>query len=270
MRGVVTAALVVASVALASGCVRDTVDAAAPPPARVGDDGPRAVGSSWRRLTLGFDTPAGPRRTVTDPVPVAEQLILEEVAGGTAHVRVRRGPGGTAAAFGRGRGSGPVALVVRAGGRALTPGGSHLRLGADFALRAGSGEEGANIVQRGLFDTGSQIKLQVDDTTPSCRITGNSGSVLVEGAPVTPGTWYRALCERDRARVTLYVAELGASGPTGWTSWTRTGATGVVSWLPESDPLSIGAKVNSEGGLVSDAPDQFLGLVDNVVLEIEP
>jgi hypothetical protein len=262
---------VVVLAVLAGGCRDDAVDAATEAPPRIGHEGPRAVGPDWQRLSLTFDRPAHAGRLVEEPVAVGDGLLLTEATIGSSHVVPTDGPDGGAAAFGTQAGTGTAALVVHPDDAALEPGGARLRLAADFRLAEPQTETaGANIVQRGLFDTGSQVKLQVDDGVTSCRVAGNSGSVVVEGASVDAGTWYRAVCERDRARVTLFVAELGASGPLAWRSWEQTGATGALRWPAGQDPLSVGAKVNSQGGIVVDAPDRFVGAIDNVRWEVEP
>lgn len=140
--------------------------------------------------------------------------------------------------------------------------------GADVAMdgvtTGTASDNGDNLVQRGLYESSSQYKIQVDDGKVSCRIAGVLGEVLVS-APgrLDPGDWYRIRCRRAGDRVTLAVAPLTAHGTGHWVSHTGTGAIGPV--LMASDvPLSVGGKLSWDGKLLPSSTDQFNGRVDRV------
>ena len=84
----------------------------------------------------------------------------------------------------------------------LSPGGRDFAFGADVALddvtTGTAPDNGDNLVQRGLYQSSSQYKIQVDDGRVSCRVAGVSGEIVVY-APgrLHPGDWYRIRCQRD-------------------------------------------------------------------------
>lgn len=256
--------------ATAAGCGSGDATPVVVPP--VGAVAPAAAPATWSRLTVDADVLAtGPGPLLAASPTLTTDATVTEVRTGEARVGTAPDLDGVAAAFGRGTGVAALAVLPREPG-ALDPGSRRFRLGADVLADPGTGgdDPGANVVQRGLYDGGAQFKLQLDDGVPSCRVAGDSGEVLVEGDPLLTGRWYRLLCDRDRARVTLHVAELEDAGPTGWRSWTATGATGALSFDETAGPLAVGAKLNAAGEVVADAPDAFHGLVDHVVFEMEP
>lgn len=149
----------------------------------------------------------------------------------------------------------------------LAPGTDGFAFGADFSLDAeseGGADDGNNLMQRGLFGSGSQYKLQIDRRTVSCRVKGADGELVVEAAdPVIPGTWYRARCVLRDGGLTLRLGELDGGEPGEWETATAQGTPGEVSFADDV-PLSIGGKLSPEGELVPSSPDQFNGAMDNV------
>jgi hypothetical protein len=124
-------------------------------------------------------------------------------------------------------------------------------------------DNGNNVVQRGLYDDPAQFKIQIDDGTVSCRISGSTGIVFVrDSQPIEPQTWYRVGCVREGDEVTLTVAEFDTRS----SSHRRIVGTGRTGELRFADtPIAIGGKVYSSGAVVNGDSDQFNGLVDNVV-----
>lgn len=195
--------------------------------------------------------------------------------------------GGTAAQF-------PDNAQVVAGGLAvlnvtptgedtLAPGDEDFQFGVDVMYPEGAagdsaGDNGDNLMQRGLFGDQGQYKLQVDHERPACRIAGERDEVLVKSErTLESGQWYRLLCQRADDRVTLFVAEIEEpeDGPIDdddrdWRSWTTTDRTGPIPAGPTPAPMSVGGKLNPQGGIVADAPDQFSGVLDNVVFRSLP
>lgn len=163
-----------------------------------------------------------------------------------------------------------AAIVVRPrGADGLEPGTRPMRWGADLRLDRAFGvsptDNGANVIQRGLFDASSQFKLQVDNDVPSCRVLGDLGSATVTADhPLTADQWYRVHCVLRSERLSLFVGRPGRPGPE---SWHVEAAVGEVSFR-RSTPVTIGAKVDVDGDIVRTSTDQFNGTLDNVFLDI--
>jgi hypothetical protein len=182
--------------------------------------------------------------------------------------------GGTAARFPTFRlHDAPQAVITvtdRNGGvDQLSPGSADFRFGAQFRLddrsTGSSSDNGDNLIQRGLYDSPTQYKLQLDDGRPSCRVKGGAGAVSVRSSRVVPhGVWHRASCSRSGSEVVLSVVRLSDSR-----SWTyrASGRTGTVS-APPTVPLSVGGKVSGYGNILSLDSDQFNGSVDNAFLDV--
>lgn len=150
-------------------------------------------------------------------------------------------------------------------------------IGADVRLsdEAESSEQdnGDNVVQRGLYGSTGQYKVQLDNGRPSCRISGQLGSVIVKSeVPVEPDTWYRLACRREGKTVTLFVAPVDSGqseNPTQWETVQVVGRTGRVKFVQDDRYLSIGAKINRQGTIVRNSPDQFNGGIGRVFLAID-
>lgn len=168
----------------------------------------------------------------------------------------------------------PAAVVrIRNAGSAdgLDPGTGRFTVAADVKLDTltstpGSGDDGDNVVQRGLYSDVTQYKLQVDARRPMCRIKGRSGTVELRSSVVMqPWRWYRLTCVRDGGRVTLSVTSWSSDGTATTTSTARNGATGSMRPSSSGVPLSVGGKLSASGSILASA-DQLNGLVDNVRL----
>lgn len=166
-----------------------------------------------------------------------------------------------------------VKVVDRVGVDQLDPGTRAFTFGADFTRnarseRAGSSDNGDNLMQRGLFGSRSQFKIQLDHRRVSCRIKGASGAVeVVSPVAITAGRWYRARCTRSGAHVTLAVSRWTESGRSITTSKSVSGSTGSLTPTSKATPLSIGGKLGAGGGIL-DASDQFNGRIDNAIMKI--
>lgn len=150
----------------------------------------------------------------------------------------------------------------------FSPGEDSFTLGADIAW-AGGGDGGANIVQRGLFSDIGQYKLQMDGGVPSCRVAGAEGEVLVKAErSLSPRSWHRLRCQRARDEVTLTVQPWDGDRLGDPETFTKKGPIGAVDF-PTTTPFSVGAKLSASGSLVPKRPDQFHGLIDSVVVDVE-
>jgi hypothetical protein len=150
----------------------------------------------------------------------------------------------------------------------LSPADRDFAFGADVAIddvtTGSAADNGDNIIQRGLYQSSSQYKIQVDDGSVSCRVAGVTGEAVVYSpGRLHPGDWYRIRCERSGNHVTLAVAPLTASGPGKWLSHTKTGAIGPVIMLQDM-PLSVGGKLSWDGDLLPSSTDQYNGRIDHV------
>jgi hypothetical protein len=251
---------------LLSSCAPAEVE---PPPPR----GPSAptLDDDNPQLLIDFDegfTRAGP-----GPAATGQQVRM--VTSGAGRLTGSPDPsGGVAAQFPTVEAADEgnlAALVVSDEDRDLVPGDEKFIFGMDVMLptqaRRTEKDDGDNLMQRGLFGSGGQYKLQLDDGRPSCRAVGKLGEAFVQLREVLePGQWYRLRCEKVQQRLSIFVAELPMSTGTEWDSasaWSLMGTVGTVA------PLSVGAKVNVRGGLVLGSPDQFNGVLDNVMVQID-
>jgi hypothetical protein len=170
-------------------------------------------------------------------------------------------------------------VVGASSGDPLDPGTRSFTFGASFVLddpststASGSIDDGDNLVQRGLYDDASQYKIELDRRRPLCQVKGRSGEVTVVGAAtVQPGRWYRAECRRSGGRITLTLIDLaaaaGGTSGAGVQRWSRDGATGSMRPTTSSVPFTVGGKLRD--GVVEWHTDQFNGLIDDVVLDID-
>lgn len=265
---------VMASALLLAGC---GADPGRPPP----DDGlatdrlPETGGVPGLVIDFEAAPPAG--------VPI---IAIEATVGGASATAVSLGGGQILAAAGADGGAAArfptntesaagaraVLRVGPSGSAALSPGQGGFQFGVDLMYPDGSagdaaGDDGDNLFQRGLFGDQGQFKLQVDHGRPACRIAGSEREMLVKaGDTLAPDQWYRLLCQRSDGEITIFVAEIGSSSQRlSWKSWSVTDRAGAIPPNQEPAPVSIGGKLNAQGEIVREAPDQFSGVLDNVV-----
>ena len=173
--------------------------------------------------------------------------------------------------FRAGEPAAPAVVVVRpAAGAddATDPGSRPFSFGAEFSLDAESGvsptDNGDNLVQRGLFGVGAQYKIELDRGHPTCRVSGSEGTLQVRASePVEAEQWYRVRCRRAGDQVVLRVVT-STGGERDVREYAEEGRTGTLSYGAGDSPFSIGGKVDADGRVVSQASDQFNGLVDDV------
>lgn len=142
--------------------------------------------------------------------------------------------------------------------RKLNPGTRDFVLSAMVDLSAGEAGTGANVLQKGLFDSaGGQWKLQVDDGVPSCRIAGMRGgrkvALMVSGPSITGKGWVPLRCDRHDGRLTIIVGTLPPVTARG------DAAMDIVN----GDEVTIGGRE-----AVRTDNDQLHGDVDNIYVNI--
>jgi hypothetical protein len=207
-------------------------------------------------------------------------LRVDVVTYGGGEVTSARAPGGRPAvrfpAFGKTDPGYAILRVVNIGDYdVLRPNEQDFTFGADFVLDeesdGSSSDNGDNLVQRGLYESPSQFKIQVDHGRVSCGVRGMSDDVLVTAKRrVEPGQWYRARCTRQGDTVTLQVDEVGPDGVVGdepWASEEETAVLGPVI-LPKDTPLSVGGKLAEDGSMFPASTDQFNGAVARVFYRV--
>jgi|GEM_PF-5883441 len=261
---------------------------------------PVAMAALLLLLAACDDDPVGPPAVATTPwSDVAPDLLLEItstpgdapafdidpvdvtadiVTGPEGRLTTTAGPSsGTAAvlfptaeAASRGRDA-VLRLLAPDDSDVLEPGPEDFWFGLDLRFPeqavSSDADNGDNLLQRGLFGDTGQLKLQADNGVPSCRVAGESGDVTVKAAtPLPTEQWFRVRCQRTPHQVTLYVGAIDSSGAvTEWQHWSEEGPTGDVDFADPAPAVSIGGKLNPQGGLVEDAPDQFNGALAHVV-----
>lgn len=219
------------------------------------EDGP-GPGEPVRDVTNRGTAPVTIATRTPDGAPADTVLLGAEAADGGRAVRFPRFSGAPTA-------SAAALVVVPGTPDALDPGDRDFTVGASFRLdpesSGSAADDGDNLLQRGTFSSTAQVKVQIDDRVPSCRVAGSGGTSLVRAdSPVEPGRWYTVTCSRDGGEVRL---DLTRRGEPGARTWKVAGPTGTVSLA--GLPLSVGAKVTPAGVPVASA-DQFNGLVDDV------
>ncbi len=157
----------------------------------------------------------------------------------------------------------------------LAPGEADFSFGIDFRVDSVSTghdvDNGDNMFQRGLASDTSQLKLELDDGDPSCRVAGPLGAVEVKfGDVVAPERWYRVECSRqgDVITMTLAAYEGGLNVPVRVGVVTGQGETGNLTWVKPETPISIGGKLAANGAVIRSATDQFNGQLARPVLRI--
>ncbi|MBM9458555.1 hypothetical protein JK386_01425 [Nocardioides sp. zg-536] len=230
-------------------------------------------------LDLDFDQAAGPG----DVVPrlknegSARVQIALALTGGGRFVWARGRDGGGAvrtpayAPSGTIPGAAIVVQPVAGEPDRLSPGRADFSFGLDFRPDAAPpgrpGDDGDNLLQRGRYGAAPQYKLQLDQGVPSCRVQGSAGEALVKAdRAVQAGRWYRLECGRRGGRVTLTLLDLGTLQRK---QWVHNGDVGAMDFSGGSAaPLSVAAKVGSNGQLDTGSLDQYHGEVDRVFLDV--
>lgn len=167
-----------------------------------------------------------------------------------------------------------VAITNTGSADILTPGSSDFSYGADVFLGAtndgGPADNGNNVLQRGLYGSRAQYKLQVDHGAASCRVKGSAGDLVI-AVPVSTRAWYRLSCTVTRGTtedvLTISAAPISSSGAL--EEPVRESTSGLVGELSYAitTPMSVGGKLKNDLTLHASS-DQYNGRVDNVMLSI--
>lgn len=235
-----------------------------------------STSSASPQLVLSFDhvAPAGRllqqpgSRTSLDLGGAAATMVVVTAGGGRAR-SVSDPDAGRALRLPPASSPGRAVLAVYPTGTtdALDPGAGRLRISARFDLdevSTGRRDNGDNLLQRGLFGSSSQYKLQVDDGRVSCRVAGDDGSVLVtDRRPVARGTWHTATCVREGDSVELRVTSRAGRVRT---THAR-GPIGTLEFAADS-PLAVGGKILPSGAVAVGDADQFNGALDDVAVRV--
>lgn len=268
-----------ALIVLTGGCSGED----APPAEKAGALAPSSGGQET--LLLDFEElTAGPVTRIAFSAGSGEADVI--TAGGGALSAVQTDEGGVILRF-------PTASDSAAGRRAVlnvrgetgagfAPAERDFQFSVDVMYPPGSAgdtddDDGDNLLQRGLFGDVGQFKLQVDHLRPACRLAGDEGETLVKATQdLDEGTWYRVVCQRADGVASLHLAELAGApsstqaAPQDWRSWTTPDRSGSITESERPAPLSLGGKLNPQGQIVEDAPDQFNGELDNVRIALLP
>jgi hypothetical protein len=172
-----------------------------------------------------------------------------------------------------------VAVAPRQPTDELSPGKAAFAFGADIRLvdpnEGSEFDNGNNIIQRGLFDTQAQFKLQIDKAVASCRVEGDAGSLTVKSSvKLDTGSWYGLRCERllitgqeevELLRITVTAFSDGTvKGES--VQDTKEGQIGGLV-MKAGVPLSIGGKLD-RFQRIEEYSDQFNGGLDNVFFAV--
>lgn len=215
------------------------------------------------RLRLTFDaapsgqTDPGPWTAgcFTDAVdPAVEACVAVGGAGAISRAQRKSGDTTSPAIKFPEPASGTAMLRVKHSPR-LNPGTADFTISAMVRLTEDQRSAGANLVQKGTFNTsGGQWKLQLDSGVPSCRVAGTGGSPLIVswGDSIAGDGWKFVECKRRGAVLSVNVAN--------GTPVTATGDASVD--ITNTSDVTIGAKGTGSNN------DQFHGEIDNVVFSV--
>lgn len=231
---------------------------------------PSSGAQSPYEVKLDFDGSVG---TSTVPrsdgvVPVEVELVTQD---GGAALLTDSSPGqGTALRLPR-RPSGSRVAVVAIHNTGsldrLAPGTRDFAVAVDVRADGGVDTDGENVVQRGLADDVGQIKIELDREVIQCTVKGADGRVTARlDDAIVPGVWYRLACLRSGDTLMLSAIRLDNGDRA---SVRASGPIGDVRTASPKTPMSVGGKVTPIGEIASWQPDQFNGMVDNVVFSID-
>jgi hypothetical protein len=250
---------------------------------------PSARVASSAAVSLRFDhgTLGGPVTPVNKGTAADVTASVVTAGTGTAVVaRSRAGQGNAIDLPSRADAVADRLAVVRledtdlANGDALSPGTDDFTFGADFILDGGAlPDPGNNVVQRGLFKSSDQFKIQVDRVNgqfrPECSlgetVDGTWSTVKATLArPVYAGRWYQVRCRRSGTSLVLSVFSFVDGTRTLWSEQTVTDVPLFDLTWPQTAPvapMTVGGKLWPDGRFAPD-DDQLNGRVDNVLLRV--
>ncbi|MFI5891301.1 LamG-like jellyroll fold domain-containing protein [Actinoplanes sp. NPDC051513] len=151
----------------------------------------------------------------------------------------------------------PRGLLEAANNVNLNPGTRLFRWSARVHLTKAQVVGSANIMQKGVANTGSQWKMQVGATNGRAQCvavgTGSPTAYIARSAtPVTDGLWHKILCQRAGTSLAVYIDGV------------RSGQATIPSTLAITNtlPLRIG------GPNFNTRSDMYHGLLDDVYAEL--
>jgi hypothetical protein len=208
---------------------------------------------------------------------LAERVSVRSLeAGGGQPVQVQSGNGTSALRFPphSAEAHAPrLVLVIHPAGAAdlLNPEGNDFSFGADLRLNDVSygtgGDNGDNVLQRGLFSDANQYKLQVDKRVPSCTVKSGAAGLIVKFDQVLDEGWFRVRCDYEARSLTLSVSKILTDRVEDLGDKTESKSIGSLGFSA-STPATIGGKIGSNGELVLSESDQFNGELDNVFVDV--
>jgi hypothetical protein len=153
----------------------------------------------------------------------------------------------------------------------LNPDAKDFSFGADLRLNEVSsgegGDNGDNVLQRGLFSDASQYKLQVDKRVPSCTVKSGKAQLFVKFDDGLDEGWYRLRCDYAAGSLTLSVSQIHTDRVEELGNKTKSASIGPIGFSART-PATIGGKLGSNGELVLSQSDQFNGELDNVFVDV--
>jgi len=245
-------------------CVRPVSLAAAAALAVVGVLAGPAQAATSTRLQLDFDNgeSAATGSTVRDDSGYGNNGVVQAEYGGA--LKIVEGVSGT-------RGVRfpapcktepcPNAMIKISDSSALDPGTASFEWGASIKLSLSETSDGANVLQKGLYNqNGGQWKLQVDGDPghPSCILSGTLSdgtfkrTKVRSTVTVADGSWHQVTCRRTSGSVSILVDGV-----------TRGSASAAPVKVSSSAPVTIGAKAVKPKN-----NDQFFGVLDNVFMRL--
>jgi hypothetical protein len=210
---------------------------------------------AWR-TRVHFDFSQGLGGPVTESL--GQLALVEAAEAGGSLVQLPRGDGWAVHFPGRcyvDPKHCPRAILESGPAGILNPGTRAVRWGASVQMMGNETSDGGNILQKGLSDSGTQFKLQVDGLKgrPSCVVVGAEGKFLaLSREPIADGKWHDLACERNNSQLILYV------------DGKRIAETPVPAQLSivNNAPLRLGGKGHGAYN------DQFHGTIDDVFVEV--
>jgi hypothetical protein len=153
----------------------------------------------------------------------------------------------------------------------LNPEAKDFSFGADLRLNEVSsgegGDNGDNVLQRGLFSDASQYKLQVDKRVPSCTVKSGKAQLFLKFDDGLDEGWFRLRCDYAAGSLTLSVNQIHTDRVEELGNKTKSASIGPIGFSART-PATIGGKLGSNGELVLNQSDQFNGELDNVFVDV--
>jgi hypothetical protein len=149
----------------------------------------------------------------------------------------------------------PSALLEAASNADLNPGTRFFRWSARVHVAKTQISGSANIMQKGVANSGTQWKMQIGKTQgrAQCVVVGDGKVYIARSAsPVTDGQWHKLLCQRSGATLSVFVDDV------------QKGQATIPSTLAITNPLPL----RVGGPNFKTQSDMYHGLLDDVYAEL--